>query len=579
MYRRSAITVTLMLLVAACSGGGQIDSTAEDDAIQQSAAVHRAFDSAAAAKVAAGEARTACAILAVSCAAANEAIAAAARAQAAARAALDAETLTAAERAADEAQLAAQQTVSAANAARQTVDHQPVTPEDQPVTPTEPVTPGLPFDEYELFERLVAWALDSAQSANLSAYDAVVSCFRFEGACGAADDAIDAAERADIAALAARQARSLEEVERAAYDALLAAQDAARAADIARRIAQDQPIGPEPPPREPGDECETDNPPQRCEPTAPPIEAPFVLQPGNERKLSSGVYLVCPHGGSICNVQSVVRDDTGTFEVQLAEPSGKPFYWNSGTGLFSGGLLSPYDHRTARLVGSPEVHVITCAQSLPCEVEGLRFNAENIVEWSGTASLHVSADETGFFLLGSKIVTYPDGKQLLFTCPSGCGINRIYKEGPNRYLYHYSESWATPTVILLEEDGRRGIEVPGQPDPPGQPPPGRTPPIQTGHYSGLPAELTKFPVDHWELSDEIGYALDDDTGVLYIKRNEVVCPGVGSEGNKCRIIRLTEKGKQVQHLTTDFVLDALDGKIIAQGGGRRDQYGYIVFWP
>ena len=334
---------------------------------------------------------------------------------------------------------------------------------------------------------------------------------------------------------------SADEARAAADRAAVAADLAEDAAAVAAGIAGGMPV----------------DPPVEPEPTPPPALS-FTLEPGTERKLSEDVFLVCPGGGSPCHIESITDAENGQFLVQLADGSERPFFWDSSASFTA--LLGPYEHARVRLVGSENVHIVTCGQPASCNVSGLGINEQEDFEWSGSDFLHVSQDETGFFLLGERTVTYPDGKQVLFRCPEGCGVDRIYQDGQGKYVWEYDNHWEEPSANFVAAGGGQGEALPPEP----------TPPIQSFRYTGLPAELPKFSVNHFELSDEIFREEDYETGMTYLVRgDEVVCPGREPDGNRCTV------GEQV--LTTDYILDQLDGKISSFGGA--DEYGYFAIGP
>ena len=290
-------------------------------------------------------------------------------------------------------------------------------------------------------------------------------------------------------------------------------------------------------------------------------DGPFTLQPGTERQLSAEVFLVCPSRGSPCHIQSVIENEHSEFDVQLASGSDRPFFWNSTIGLFSGNL-SPYEHKKIQLVGSSNTHIITCAQSAPCVVSNLHYHEDRdsgIIKWRGSEHVHVSDDETGFFLLGSKTVAYPDGKSVIFSCPNGCGIDRIFINSHGNYAYHYNKTWERPELRFASHQDDSGAGKIWHPQ-------DIPPPVLTSHYAHLPKEFPKFPVDHWELQDTLAYHYHEPDNLL---RSEVICPGLEHNGQLCTI--------RDTPYTIDFVLDELEGKIVAVS--PPNEHGFIVFGP
>ena len=343
---------------------------------------------------------------------------------------------------------------------------------DGPVT--EPMPP--PDQDDRILEASTR-ALIASIDAGIAALEASNACEANQAACEAAQDAADAFDRAGAAADAAEAATTAAEAERAAAVAEQAAMDAEEAVAFARLILTGDPF-------DPGQSGEL-----------PAV--PFTLEPGTEIRLSEAVFLVCPSGGSQCHVEELTQDSEGQFQVHLTGVSDRPFYWNSGAGLFTGNL-APYADTTVRIAGSRNRHIVTCAQAAPCVVENLTFFEDRgRIEWFGSANVHVSADETGFFLLGDEEVTYPDGTKVLFSCPNGCGIDRIFIDSQGDYSYHYDDGWESPELEFASSSGRPGgVQIRHPQDIP--------PPVQTSHYVHLPAVLAKFPVDHWELQDVLG---------------------------------------------------------------------------
>ena len=270
---------------------------------------------------------------------------------------------------------------------------------------------------------------------------------------------------------------------------------------------------------------------------------------------------MCPSGGSQCHIEELAQNSEGQFQVRLAEVSDKPFYWNSSTGLFTGSSLASYADTTVRIAGSRERHVVTCAQDAPCDVMNLTISEDQgRIKWFGTENVHVSADETGFFLLGDKEVTYPDGTEVVFSCPNGCGIDRIFIDSQGNYAYHYNDRWESPELEFASSSG--GTSGGQIRDPQVIPPP-----VQTSNYANLPAAFAKFPVNHWELQDVLTIRSSEPDKLL---RSEVVCPGLESNGHLC-----TVKGRQIN---IKSVLEEMDGRIVSQTTSP-DEYGYWFFGP
>ena len=93
-----------------------------------------------------------------------------------------------------------------------------------------------------------------------------------------------------------------------------------------------------------------------------------------------------------------------------------------------------------------------------------------------------------------------------------------------------------------------------------------TPPVDTSDYNELPKELTKFSINHWELSDDIHYITDPDSGQWERVRREVVCPGIDPRGNECTVLGGVRK--------VDQVLEDMNGRIVVLP--QRDEYGYSL---
>ena len=290
---------------------------------------------------------------------------------------------------------------------------------------------------------------------------------------------------------------------------------------------------------------------------------PFTLAPGTERQLSSGIFLVCPAGGASCEVESLTQDESGQFSVQLAANSGTPFYWRSSTGIFAGNL-GPYDERLIMVVGFPETRRVTCVDSVPCDIGGLRFNEDGrLLLFPDTQHVHVSNDETGFFLRygESKTVLDRDGREVLFTCPDpkGCGVNDFYiskrytddqgEEGVD-YAYAFDHRWGEPTVSRVQdqmagddtmtgEDDTMLVDDDTMPvDDDTMPVADDTMPVDDDTMpvadDTMPVDddmgLVHFQVTHWELADELFWLGDE-----HRRSEEVVCPGVNGLHEICHV--------------------------------------------
>ena len=245
------------------------------------------------------------------------------------------------------------------------------------------------------------------------------------------------------------------------------------------------------------------------------------------------------------------------------------------TGLFAA-TLTGYEEVTVRLDGSDQIHRVTCGQPTPCEVSDLRIDAQGLAVWYGTERVHVSSDETGFFLIGERTVTYPDGQMARFSCPNGCGINTIFLDADGDPTFYFDPKWAEPEFEVLDGDGDETGDEDGSGmddedgDGTGSIPSVPTPPVYTTSYTDLPAELTELKIDHWELSDEAWFTLNVGTRQWErLPLPEVVCPGINPDGNKCKV-RDTD-------WNVDRVLKKMEDFIAAQPG--RDKYGYATFGP
>ena len=408
-------------------------------------------------------------------------------------------------------------------------------------------------------------AEDAATVAEAAARDAQAACGAAAAACAAARDAREAASRADAALQASRAATTAQEAERAAGMAERASDDATTAAQNAARLAQAHAAEPEP----------------------TPVDG-FTLEAGTERQLAPGTFLVCPVGGASCEVESVTETEDGGIHVELAATSAGAFLWERDTGLYTSALTG-FDHVRVRLPGSNRIHVVTCAQSDPCDVTDLHFDNQNRIVWTGTAHLHVSQDETGFYLTGERTVTFPDGQRALISCPNGCGIDRLYVEDGDNYGWSFDSRFEEPEVQLLGDDegefdggeedsgdepgtGVEDGDEPGTGDEDGTAsmPSESTPPVHTASYSRLPAQLTDFLPTHWELSDEYVWDIDPQTGHLERRpMPEVECPGTQSMSRICKV--------RGQNRNVDEVLAEMDGNIVVLG--PRDRYGYANFGP
>ena len=253
----------------------------------------------------------------------------------------------------------------------------------------------------------------------------------------------------------------------------------------------------------------------------------------------------------------MTEDVDGEFVIELAESSGPAFIWNSGVGLFAATLMG-YEEATVRLVGSDRIHRVTCGQAAPCDVNNLHVNEQGRLAWDESGLLHVSQDETGFFLVGERTVTFPDGTMARFNCPNGCGIDKIFIDANGTYTYASDDAWARPEFEFLDEEESTTGPMP-------------TLPVDTASFGDLPVQFTKFNVDHWELSDEITWwRLNPNTSQWeQVVQEEVVCPGIDPNGNKC-----TVRGDL---WTVDQMLEKMEAFIVALP--NRDPYGYIPFGP
>ena len=508
-----------------------IDPPPPDSALAE--AIQRSIDAAANAAVQAATAGTVCAADARACDAAATAVAAAVSAQTAADTALAALTLDEAEQAANRAVAAATAAQNANSEAARFLHDSPTVITDAPPTnegdctdiECDRVCPAnYIFDDCPPFPGvgepgLIRRAIQAAEEAARYATEAQVYCASAIAACDAAGVAADAAGWARDAVGAAQGAINLADAEHYVHLAFEAA-DAAR--DAARTAAMLAMKPPSTPPK-------------------PPFPQEFTLQPGTERKLSSESFLVCPFGGSPCHIQSVTTDEDGHFLIELTEGSDKPFYWNSSTSLFTG-LLQPYEQRTVRLLGSPNIHVVTCAQAQPCKVDNLRVVGKNRVAWSSnTNAVHVSYDHTGFFLKGDKIINLPAGGPVHLSCPDGCAIDQILVDDHGEYHWRHNPSWEPPIARVVDDDGNLGKTIP----------PRKTPKTRSSEYSKLPEILSKFPINHLELSDILL------SGTRFREpRHEVICPGVGDVGDQCTVLE--------QVITPSYILSKAEGTTVAK---------------
>ena len=386
--------------------------------------------------------------------------------------------------------------------------------------------------------------------AEAAARDAEAACVSTNAACTAARDARGAASRAAAALADAQSATTADDAEQAALEAAVAAGDATDAAEVAIRLAADH-------------ESMTDS----------DLTGPFTLAAGTERQLALDIFLVCPTGGTACEIMSVTEDEDGEFQVALAQSSSQAFFWHSGAGLFAATLMG-YEEATVRLVGSDRIHRVTCGQAAPCDVSNLHVNEQGRLSWDQTGLLHVSRDETGFFLVGERTVTFPDGTIARFNCPNGCGIDKIFIDTDGTYSYVFDDAWAEPEFELLDEDedGAGEEEETGSGDEQDSTTESTpTLPVDTASFGDLPVQLTRFKVDHWELSDETPwFTLNPDAGQWeQVPQEEVVCPGIDPKGNEC-----TVRGDL---WTVDRVLERMVAFIAVTP--NRDPYGYTVFLP
>ena len=412
---------------------------------------------------------------------------------------------------------------------------------EEPIIPT-----SEPLPDQEYVEAIVRDALDAWIVAESAAQGAEDACNRVAAACTAARDAREAATRAETALAQAQAATTLEEAQRAATRALVAAGDALDAAELAILLADVH------------------------GPTDPHPTQAFTLASGTERELAADTFLVCPQGGAACEVVSVTEDANGGLVVELAASSGPAFLWSSGAGLFSA-LLTGYEQAEVTLVGSDRTHLVTCGQADPCDVSDLRIDEQGAIVWSGTSRVHVTHNETGFFLVGEQTVTFPDGQAARFTCPTGCGVSSVYLDADRTPTWIWDPAWQAPQVVFLDENGdeiddgtERGTGIGTGPTAPRP----RTPPVFTSSYPGLPAELPAIAVDHWEMADENPwFTLNPDTSRWEeVLQPEVVCIGVDPNGNDCKI-----RGKW-RHVSE--ILDEMQGRISVRPDP--DPYGYAT---
>ena len=211
------------------------------------------------------------------------------------------------------------------------------------------------------------------------------------------------------------------------------------------------------------------------------------------------------------------------------------------------------------LLGSSRKQFVTCAQDSQCEFENLRATGPNSWEWYSNDRIHVTDDESGFFLrMGEeKVVQAADGTRRVYTCSDagGCAVNRLFLLDNTVYPEYNLTYWAAPTETI----NGSVVKLP--------------PRVQTTSYPDLPAGLPHFSADHFELSDVTYYYINRPQELL---RDEVICPGVGSRGRLCTIDN--RRGGSRQTVSAGYVLEELEGKIVKQSD-QPDSNGYFVFGP